>query len=213
MLLPGLEVLWGILTIGTTFVTSTHQLYLIRFLIGFLEGSCFVGIQYVLGSWYKKTEIGKRTAIFVCAAYVGTMFSGYMQSAMIAGMEGKGGLAARYVYCARTVLNYPTDHVRRWVFVFDGIITLVVAVYGFIFFPDTPHKTKAFYLSEGEKARCVERLVEDGRQEETKFSLDLFKRTMNTWQLYVLTVLWWYVPIAQMATPPADPFLVFGTLR
>jgi hypothetical protein len=106
-----------------------------------------------------------------------------------------------------------TSHVRRWVFIFDGIITLVVAVYGFIFFPDTPHKTKAFYLSAEEKARCVERLVEDGRQEETKFSLDLFKRTMNTWQLYVLTVLWWYVPITQTSTPPADPFSVFGTPR
>lgn len=84
---------------------------------------------------------------------------------------------------------------RRWVFVFDGIITLVVAVYGFIFFPDTPDKTKAFYLSAEEKARCVERLVEDGRQEETKFSLDLFKRAMNTWQIYVLTILWWYVQV------------------
>lgn len=94
ILLPGLELLWGVLTIGTTFVSSTHQLYPIRFLIGFLEGSCFVGVQYVLGSWYKRTEIGKRTAIFTCAAYVGTMFSGYMQSAMIAGMNGKSGLAA-----------------------------------------------------------------------------------------------------------------------
>jgi ACS family pantothenate transporter-like MFS transporter len=75
--------------------------------------------------------------------------------------------------------------------VFDGIITAVVAAYGFFFFPDTPYKTKAFYLSAEEKARCVERLVEDGRQEETKFSLDLFKRTVNSWQLYVLTVLWW----------------------
>ncbi|ORY18979.1 hypothetical protein BCR34DRAFT_259239 [Clohesyomyces aquaticus] len=97
MLLPGLEVAWEILTIGTTSVTSTHQLYPIRFLVGFLEGSCFVGIQYVLGSWYKKTEIGKRTAIFASAAYVGTMVSGYMQSAMIAGMNGRGGLDAWYV--------------------------------------------------------------------------------------------------------------------
>lgn len=80
---------------------------------------------------------------------------------------------------------------RRWVFVFDGIITAVVAAYGFFFFPDTPYKTKAFYLSTEEKARCVQRLVEDGREEETKFSLDLFKRTFHSWQLYVLTILWW----------------------
>ncbi|KAH7080811.1 MFS general substrate transporter [Paraphoma chrysanthemicola] len=192
MLLPGLELLWGILTIGTTFVTSTHQLYPIRFLIGFFEGSCFVGVQYVLGSWYKRTEIGKRTAIFACAAYVGTMFSGYMQSAMIAGMNGKSGLAA-----------------WRWVFIFDGVITIVIAAYGFVFFPDTPERTKAFYLSAEEKARCVERLVEDGRAETTKFSLDLFKRTVNTWQLYVLTILWcfWNTTVGKVANTVAQLFL------
>jgi hypothetical protein len=43
---------------------STHshlfyvKLYPIRFFVGFLEGSCFVGVQYILGSWYKKTELG-----------------------------------------------------------------------------------------------------------------------------------------------------------
>jgi ACS family pantothenate transporter-like MFS transporter len=192
MLLPGLELLWGILTIGTTFVTGTHQLYPIRFLIGFCEGSCFVGVQYVLGSWYKRTEIGKRTAIFACAAYVGTMFSGYMQSAMIAGMNGRSGLAA-----------------WRWVFVFDGIITIVIAAYGFIFFPDTPDRTKAFYLSAEEKARCVERLVEDGRHEQTRFSLDLFKRTVNTWQLYVLTILWcfWNTTVGKVSNTVAQLFL------
>ncbi|KAH4046803.1 hypothetical protein HBH98_206350 [Parastagonospora nodorum] len=192
ILLPGLELLWGILTIGTTFVTSTHQLYPIRFLIGFLEGSCFVGVQYVLGSWYKRTEIGKRTAIFACAAYVGTMFSGYMQSAMIAGMNGKSGLAA-----------------WRWVFIFDGIITIVIAAYGFVFFPDTPNQTKAFYLSVEEKTRCVARLVEDGRKEETRLSIDLFKRTMLTWQLYVLTILWcfWNTTVGKVANTVAQLFL------
>lgn len=76
-------------------------------------------------------------------------------------------------------------------FIFDGTITIAIAAYGFVFFPDTPNQKKAFYLSAEEKTRCVERLVEDGRQEETRLSLDLFKRTMLMWQLYVLTILWW----------------------
>jgi hypothetical protein len=58
----------------------------------------------LLGSWYKKTELGKRTAIFACAAYVGTMISGYMQSAMIAGMDGTNGLEAWYL-----VRSLPSD--------------------------------------------------------------------------------------------------------
>lgn len=191
ILLPGLEFLWAILTIGTYAVTdvrqvsrvqapfarrpfaNTDQLYPIRFFVGFLEGSCFVGIQYVLGSWYKRTEIGKRTAIFACAAYVGTMISGYLQSAVLAGLNGANGLAA-----------------WRWVFIIDGIITVIVAVYGYVFFPDTPYNTKAFYLSDEDRKRCIERLKEDGREETNKFTWDLFKRTLTSWQLYVLTVLW-----------------------
>ncbi|EOO00318.1 putative mfs general substrate transporter protein [Phaeoacremonium minimum UCRPA7] len=192
MLLPGLEFIWAILTIGTYAVTSVHQLYPIRFFIGFLEGSCFVGIQYVLGSWYKKSELGKRTAIFACAAYVGTMISGYLQSAVLAGMDGKHGLEA-----------------WRWVFIIDGIITVIVALYGFIFFPDTPYNTKAFYLSEDEKARCVERLAEDGRTETTNFTWSLFWRTLNSWQLYVLTVLWmfWNTTVGKVANTVMQLYL------
>lgn len=33
-------------------------------------------------------------------------------------------------------------------FIVDGIITIPIALYGFLVFPDLPHTTKAFYLSE-----------------------------------------------------------------
>ncbi|KAI1341452.1 MFS general substrate transporter [Xylariaceae sp. FL0016] len=192
VLLPTLELIWGILTIGTYAVRDVNQLYPLRFIIGFLEGSCFVGVQYVLGSWYKRTEIGKRTAIFACAAYVGTMISGYIQSGVLASLDGRNGIEA-----------------WRWVFIIDGVITIVVAVYGAIFFPDTPYTTKAFYFSEEEKVRCIERLAEDGRQETTKFSWDLFTRTLNTWQLYVLTVLFmfWNTTVGKVANTVMQLFL------
>jgi MFS transporter, ACS family, pantothenate transporter len=45
----------------------------------------------------------KRTAIFACAAYVGTMISGYLQSGVLAGLDGKHGIEA-----------------WRWVFIIDG---------------------------------------------------------------------------------------------
>lgn len=98
---------------------------------------------------------------------------------------------------------------RRWVFIFDGIITIVVALYGYVFFPDTPYNTEAFYLTASEKARCVERLVEDGREETSKFSWDLFKRAFQSWQLYVLTILWmfWNTTVGKVANTVAQLFL------
>ena len=36
----------------------------------------------------------------------------------------------------------------RWLFIIDGIITLPIALYGYLVFPDVPAITKAFYLTE-----------------------------------------------------------------
>lgn len=89
----------------------------------------------------------------------------------------------------------------RWVFIIDGVITLAVALYGYVVFPDTPYTTKAFYLSEDERKRCVARLVEDGRTESSNFTWDLFSRTMKSWQVYLLTVLWmfWNTTVGKVA--------------
>lgn len=86
-------------------------------------------------------------------------------------------------------LSWISNH-RDRIFILDGIITVVVAIYGFIVFPDTPYDTKAFYLTDDEKKRCLERIVEDGREELVNhFSLDMFKRAAKTWKTYVLAVL------------------------
>lgn len=41
---------------------------------------------------------------------------------------------------------YPINVLTR--FIIDGIITLPIALYGFLIFPDLPATTKAFYLTE-----------------------------------------------------------------
>ncbi len=45
----------------------------------------------------------------------------------------------------------------------DGLVTLPIAIYGFVFFPDTPATTQAFYLTPAQKALAVSRVppVED----------------------------------------------------
>lgn len=105
------------------------------------------------------------------------MVSGYLQSAVLASLNGKLGIAA-----------------WRWVFVIDGLITVAVALFGFFFFPDTPDRTTAFYFSKEDKIRCVERLVEDDREPppRVKFSWNIFYRMASSWQLYVLTTLWMF---------------------
>jgi len=35
-----------------------------------------------IGSWYRKSELGRRSALFVISGVLGQMFSGYLQSAL-----------------------------------------------------------------------------------------------------------------------------------
>lgn len=150
-----------------------------------------MGIQYVLGSWYKRTELGKRTAIFACTAYVGTAFGGYIFSGVHATMDGLQGLEA-----------------WRWNFIVDGTLTgrenaisaskrLLLMFYR-LWSPFTAlyssqtrlKRQKLSTCQNAEKERCVERLAEDDRVPLGEWSRTIFKRILTSWQFYVLTVLW-----------------------
>lgn len=126
------------------------------------------------------------------------MISGYLQSAVLAGLDGKNGIAA-----------------WRWVFIIDGIITIVVAIFGLFFFPDTPRDTAAFYLTEEDRRRCVERMVEDGREETSNFTWSLFFRAVKSWQLYVLTILWmfWNTTVGKVSNTVMQLWLKYDTTQ
>lgn len=76
----------------------------------------------------------------------------------------------------------------RWLFIIDGLITLPVALYGFLFFPDTPQTTTAFYLTDAEKALAVARVpqVED----RSPISWAFFKKVFSSWYWWGFVVLW-----------------------
>lgn len=107
------------------------QLYVLRFFIGLLESCSFPGYSALLGSWYSQGQLGKRVAFFEQASAISSMFSGYLQAALYKGLNGRRGLAG-----------------WQWLFIFDAIISLPIAAWGFWAIPDLPHNTKAFYFTE-----------------------------------------------------------------
>lgn len=80
-------VAWGLLTLGTGFVHSKEAIMCIRAFQALFEGSTFVGTHYLLGSWYKEAELGKRTGIFTSSGLAGTLFSGFMQGSIYASLS------------------------------------------------------------------------------------------------------------------------------
>ena len=57
------------------------------------EAVSFAGAHYVLGSWYKPSELGKRACLLTASQNAGGLFAGIMQGAIFETMNGKAGLS------------------------------------------------------------------------------------------------------------------------
>uniref|UniRef100_A0A8H7N302 Major facilitator superfamily (MFS) profile domain-containing protein n=1 Tax=Bionectria ochroleuca TaxID=29856 RepID=A0A8H7N302_BIOOC len=169
--LCGCLMTWSIFVLFLYKCNTASQFYALRFFIGLFESAAWPGVMYCIGCWYRKSELSRRSGLFVMSGVLGQMFSGYLQSALYTGMEGRGGLSA-----------------WRWLFIFDFIIAIPVVVYGLICFPDTPHTTTAWYLNDWEKQRCRERIEEEGRKPVGKLDWTIIRRIFGSWQVYAFTL-------------------------
>lgn len=168
---PTMVVFWAALTMVTAAASKPEHIMAIRFFVGVAESSTFVGTHYILGSWYTEKELGKRSGIFTASGLAGTMFGGFIQSGIYRSMNGLSGLAG-----------------WKWLFIIDGIVTLPVAIYGFLLFPDTPSRTSAPYLSAEERALAISRVPEVPEQK--PISISFVKRVFQSWQFYGFVILW-----------------------
>ncbi|KAH7027230.1 major facilitator superfamily domain-containing protein [Microdochium trichocladiopsis] len=166
---PSMVVVWAILTMVSAAAKSYVQLCVIRFFLGLVEASTYCGAIYCIGCWYKPREIAKRTALFTASGQAGSMFAGLMMTAIYKGMNGLAGLAG-----------------WQWVFIIDGIITLPIAIMGFLYFPDLPEKTKAPWLTSAEKQLALERLPPKREDGHNINPWSLAKRTFTMPALYIL---------------------------
>ena len=164
-------IVWGALTMITACVSHPRDIMAIRFFQGIAESSTFVGTHYILGSWYTARELGKRSGIFTSSGLAGTMFGGFLQTAIHSSLNGKQGLSG-----------------WRWLFIIDGLITIPIAFYGFFLFPDTPSTTTAFYLTAEEKALAISRVPEV--PERRPWNLAFVKRVFTSWYWYGFVMLW-----------------------
>ncbi|KAK1830679.1 major facilitator superfamily domain-containing protein [Podospora conica] len=162
-----MEVGWGVWTFAQAGLTSSKQLYAFRFLVGLFEASFSPVVLYVIGGWYTKTELAKRTTLFQITAPLGAAFSGYLQAAVYEGLDGRNGLAG-----------------WRWLYIICGVMTVPVGIATFFFFPDTPYKKKPWFLTEEEHAIAIRRVQSVGIAPPAKITLGTFKRILSRWRIY-----------------------------
>ena len=59
---------------------------------GLAESTFYPGMQYIIGSWYRKDELAKRSCIFHTSSAIATMISGYLMAAVYH-LNGRSGFA------------------------------------------------------------------------------------------------------------------------
>ncbi|KAI1068225.1 hypothetical protein LB507_004210 [Fusarium sp. FIESC RH6] len=170
--IPACEVTWSILTILLTKCTNSTQLYVLRFFIGLAESTFYPGMQYIIGSWYRKDELAKRSCLFHAMGNVGSMVSGYL-------MAGSHNLDGVHGY-----------HGWQWLFITNTVVSLPIAISGFFFLPDLPEITKVWYFTPEDIAIAKRRMELEGRAKRAPYTKAKFKKIFSSWHIYALVLLY-----------------------
>ncbi|KAJ3510623.1 hypothetical protein NLJ89_g4574 [Agrocybe chaxingu] len=140
--LPACMAIWGAISCLTGITHDFVGALLTRFFLGFVEAAFYPGALFLLSKWYKRNELGLRTAILFCGNIISNAFGALMASGILSGMQGKLGHAA-----------------WRWLFFIEGALTVAVAVIAVFILPDFPTTTR--WLTAEERALAMKRMEED----------------------------------------------------
>lgn len=172
LLMTGLCVVWSLTTIFSGFITNIGGLYAARLVLGACEGGLFPGLNLYLTMVYKRAEQARRVSyLFVCTALSGAF--GGLLAYLILKMDGVGGYAG-----------------WRWVYIIEGLFSMVVAVMVWFGLPNDP--SNAYFLNEREKElmriRADQRAQYMGSEEFSWEEVLITLRDPKLWLRYVLTI-------------------------
>ncbi|KAL2838973.1 major facilitator superfamily domain-containing protein [Aspergillus pseudoustus] len=170
--ISAMQIVWSVLTMAMSRCSTVTQLYVLRFFIGLAESGFYPGMSYLIGSWYRKDEIAKRSGIFNASSAVATMFSGYLMTGMI-GLDGKHGFKG-----------------WQWLFIMDGVISLPIAVASIFLIPDSPENTRAWYFNENDKKIALQRMELEGRGKPSPYTKAKIIKILKSWHIYLLPLIY-----------------------
>ncbi|KAL1637398.1 hypothetical protein SLS56_000536 [Neofusicoccum ribis] len=179
--IPSCELAWSVLVMVMASAKNIQTLYALRFFVGLLESCAFPGYAAILGSWYGPSQLAKRMALFEQSSGIAGMFSGYLQAGLYTGLNGTAGLAG-----------------WRWLFIFDGIISIPIPIWGFFAIPDLPSNTRAFYLNADDRAYGIQRIEKIGRKPPKKLTWKAIKEVYIGWQIWAFILPYLMVAEAYM---------------
>ncbi|KAF8972549.1 major facilitator superfamily domain-containing protein [Flammula alnicola] len=132
---------WGVAQLGMAFVPTWGFLCLCRVFLGAFESGFFPSLVFIITTWYKRYEVQQRLAVFYLSSIAITSFSSILAFAITL-LKGKAGLNG-----------------WQWIFLIEGLITIVLGILTWFFIPDFPDKSK--FLSEKQRKMILDRVEAD----------------------------------------------------
>ncbi|KAJ3484016.1 hypothetical protein NLG97_g7163 [Lecanicillium saksenae] len=156
---------WGVMTMCLGATHNFGGVTTVRFLLGTFEAGLFPGLIYYLTFWYRHNERSVRVAFILASATLAGAFGGAIAYG-IGHMNEAAGIAG-----------------WRWLFIIEGIPSVLSSFLVFFFLPDYPET--AGFLSEDERALAVARLQHEGSKgKDRSMTWADAKATLTDWRLY-----------------------------
>jgi len=171
-----IAVSWSIVATLMGIVENYGGLVATRFMLGLIEGGLFPGLNFLLSTWYSRGDLGIRVGIFFAGATLSGAFGGILAFGIrhMAGVGGRGGWA--------------------WIFILEGLITLVCALPAWWIVPDFPtdERSKKMFKSPGDMSKWLHRLnLSQGMTSaNVAFSWDQIWKAVLDWKVYVYATLY-----------------------
>ncbi|KAI9316894.1 major facilitator superfamily domain-containing protein [Dichotomocladium elegans] len=170
-MLPAAVTLWGAVVCFMALVRNHSALFGLRICLGFAEAPFYPGMVFLLGNWYTKKELGTRTAFFVAGTQFSGAFSGLISGAISSTLDGAHGMRG-----------------WKWLFIIEGLIGVVIGIFGFFLLPDYPHNTR--FIEGIERQVAVKRLERQGKKVvATGLNLTTLRNVCTTPYIYLFTLI------------------------
>ncbi|KAK7217286.1 hypothetical protein V2G26_005289 [Clonostachys chloroleuca] len=170
--LGGFCLAWSVVSLLTYLAHDYGSMVACRFILGVTEAPFYPGALYILSMFYTRKEIATRMSIFYTANMLASATSPLIAAGVFDGLDKAKGLAG-----------------WRWLFVIQGVLSILVAIMAFFCLPDHPLTTR--WLSETERQLASNRIILDttDRREDTSVWVGL-REAVTDWRMWALTLMY-----------------------